>query len=380
MSNRATRRRNFRGRKSINNSNQTAFGSSLRGKRIAAWILTALAFCSAWGGVYALSSQNKPSATRQASFSPLSSPLFGTLHSPSADVHSLPVQSLLSRQIHIASLPQHESVNRNVASQPAKSFGGDEVVASFPNLRQIGSATTSGALNPFLFAGQQWDEASQTYYMRARYYSPQDGRFLSQDPLAGRNQDPVSLHRYLYAHDDPINHVDPSGKGDETLGGLSASTSTAIGLAGLSASATILAGQYIRQNGLPEIYLPQQTGPSPAITVSQVAAQTLPNLNGKSQEEAEQELNDAGFIQGNTSAGGYARWRHPDGSDVYIRPNGEVIRLGPKVAPTGGGKMYHPHYDPDGQITQEHNTGETINNGSNAEAPDNGDDSNIPNT
>ena len=106
-----------------------------------------------------------------------------------------------------------------------------------------------------MFTGQQWDSASQTYYLRARYYSPPDGRFLSPDPLAGRNQDPVSLHRYVYAHDDPTDRVDPSGEADDTLIGASISNTTAAGLAALAAGSTLLARQNIKQNGLPEIYL-----------------------------------------------------------------------------------------------------------------------------
>ena len=31
------------------------------------------------------------------------------------------------------------------------------------------------------------------------------------DPFAGENDEPLSLHKYLYAHADPINNIDPSG-------------------------------------------------------------------------------------------------------------------------------------------------------------------------
>ncbi|HEX5387128.1 MAG TPA: RHS repeat-associated core domain-containing protein [Gemmatimonadales bacterium] len=45
------------------------------------------------------------------------------------------------------------------------------------------------------------------YYMRARWYEPQTGRFLSEDPagLAG------GLNAYTFADDDPVNGSDPSG-------------------------------------------------------------------------------------------------------------------------------------------------------------------------
>ena len=75
--------------------------------------------------------------------------------------------------------------------------------------------STGGTVNPFLFNAQQFDQASGTYYLRARYYDQSNGRFISQDPLSGSNDDPVSLHRYLYANADPIDNYDPTGK--ETL-------------------------------------------------------------------------------------------------------------------------------------------------------------------
>jgi hypothetical protein len=38
-----------------------------------------------------------------------------------------------------------------------------------------------------------------------------NGRFLSSDPAKGNNSDPRSLHKYLYAINDPVNRIDPSG-------------------------------------------------------------------------------------------------------------------------------------------------------------------------
>ena len=85
----------------------------------------------------------------------------------------------------------------------------------------VGLARAGSTVNSFLFQGQQYDAASGTYYLRARYYDQNGGRFISQDPFEGNEADPVSLHRYLYANSDPINNLDPSG--EETLCSLSVS-------------------------------------------------------------------------------------------------------------------------------------------------------------
>lgn len=58
-------------------------------------------------------------------------------------------------------------------------------------------------------AGREYDQETELYYMRARYYDPKLGRFLSEDPagVAG------GLNLYAYAMNDPINLADRSGLG-----------------------------------------------------------------------------------------------------------------------------------------------------------------------
>lgn len=73
-------------------------------------------------------------------------------------------------------------------------------------------ARTGVSTNPFLFAGEHRDSTSGLYYLRARYYDPTTGRFLSRDPLPGNLPVPLTLHPYLYAHANPVNIVDPTGE------------------------------------------------------------------------------------------------------------------------------------------------------------------------
>jgi RHS repeat-associated protein len=70
---------------------------------------------------------------------------------------------------------------------------------------------TGTNVNRFLYAGEQFDEDLGQYYLRARYLNPETGRFLTMDSHPGSNQDPLSLHKYLYAHNNPVNGIDPSG-------------------------------------------------------------------------------------------------------------------------------------------------------------------------
>jgi len=56
----------------------------------------------------------------------------------------------------------------------------------------------------------------------ARYLNTGTGRFQTMDTFAGNNEDPLTLHKYLYCHDNPVNMVDPSGhSGEYSAGGMS---------------------------------------------------------------------------------------------------------------------------------------------------------------
>jgi RHS repeat-associated protein len=63
----------------------------------------------------------------------------------------------------------------------------------------------------FLFRGEQLNPNTGWYHLRARWMDPKAGRFASQDTFPGFNNDPRSLHKYAFAHNDPINLLDPSG-------------------------------------------------------------------------------------------------------------------------------------------------------------------------
>ncbi|MEX1253468.1 MAG: RHS repeat-associated core domain-containing protein [Dehalococcoidia bacterium] len=70
---------------------------------------------------------------------------------------------------------------------------------------------------PFRFTGEQQDPdvARDPYYLRARYYDPEIGRFWSKDPAGGSSNQPQSWNLYSYVLNNPVNLVDPSGRDAE---------------------------------------------------------------------------------------------------------------------------------------------------------------------
>ncbi|MFR6399870.1 RHS repeat-associated core domain-containing protein [Ruminococcus sp.] len=65
--------------------------------------------------------------------------------------------------------------------------------------------------NAFRYCGEYYDSESGTIYLRARYYDPTIGRFISRDSYAGEINDPLSLNFYTYCENNPIYGIDPNG-------------------------------------------------------------------------------------------------------------------------------------------------------------------------
>jgi RHS repeat-associated protein len=61
--------------------------------------------------------------------------------------------------------------------------------------------------NDLLFTGRELDRSTGLYYYRARYYDPEIGRFLSEDPLGFE----AGVNFYAYVGNNPVNANDPMG-------------------------------------------------------------------------------------------------------------------------------------------------------------------------
>jgi RHS repeat-associated protein len=79
----------------------------------------------------------------------------------------------------------------------------------------ICATTREVSCRPSFYRGEQYDPDLGLYYLRARYYNPATGRFMSRDPEDGKPVDPRTLHKYLYAAGDPVNAMDPRGREEE---------------------------------------------------------------------------------------------------------------------------------------------------------------------
>ncbi len=69
-----------------------------------------------------------------------------------------------------------------------------------------------GGGQPFGYAGEQWDANTSLIYLRARWYNPALGRFLTRDPFPGMAALPGTQNPYAYGLNNPANLTDPSGR------------------------------------------------------------------------------------------------------------------------------------------------------------------------
>ncbi|WP_457589909.1 RHS repeat domain-containing protein [Geobacillus subterraneus] len=75
-------------------------------------------------------------------------------------------------------------------------------------LSKTGALATA---NPYRYAGYYYDGETGLYYLMARYYEANMGRFLTRDTFHGVENEPQSLNQYVYTKNNPVMYVDPSG-------------------------------------------------------------------------------------------------------------------------------------------------------------------------
>ena len=75
------------------------------------------------------------------------------------------------------------------------------------------SADTShiANINPFRYRGYYYDVETGWYYLNARYYDPNVGRFLSPDVILGANGGLQGYNLFAYCNNNPVMFADPSG-------------------------------------------------------------------------------------------------------------------------------------------------------------------------
>ena len=108
-------------------------------------------------------------------------------------------------------------------------------------------SSTVGAVNPFRYRGYYYDVETGWYYLNARYYDPNVGRFLSPDTILGANGGLQGYNLFAYCNNNPVMFADPSGNfaifGGLVLGKAAAAVAGAVATVFVTLSSVILSGR-----------------------------------------------------------------------------------------------------------------------------------------
>jgi len=199
--------------------------------------------------------------------------------------------------------------------------------------------------NRFAFTGHIFDTETGLYSAKARYFDPKLGRFLTQDSYLGSIDEPPSLHRYLYANDNPTTYLDLTGRAgvkQTLIQAQDAFTGGVIGVGELLASPGVLtynmlgAAGYTLSGNRPEYR--QQWENWNAFT-ERIGTPTAERLVTVAFEEAEQHVTDftAAIERGDSLAAGHAMGGFV-GQSIFMGESGSTVRVTPGAAlqPVGG--------------------------------------------
>ena len=111
----------------------------------------------------------------------------------------------------------YEYDGRGSVSELVNAIGDTQIKYSYGAYGETVSAVigwNNPVTNPYRYNAERIDDVAGVpafQYLRARYLNPYTSTFLTQDSYLGQLTSPLSQNRYTYAHNNPLNYVDPSG-------------------------------------------------------------------------------------------------------------------------------------------------------------------------
>jgi RHS repeat-associated protein len=218
------------------------------------------------------------------------------------------------------------------------------------------TADTTGRTD-LLYTGQYRDGESGFYYLRARYYDPTTGQFITRDPIA-----PLTRSPYAYVNGNPLNAIDPSGlvswsdAGDFIKDHAGAIAVTAVVIGGIACAATVACAIAVAGAVGPELLLagagigtlgagfallgaaPGEVCAGEELVAAEAAEGGLPELtieNSQFGQKVGQHAQDFGLNPADPEARSLVREYIED-----IRANFDEVRQGPWNPKGGGGSDY----------------------------------------
>ena len=109
---------------------------------------------------------------------------------------------------------QYYIYNKDIQGSTSSLVKGDGSADATYQYTDFGETTIQGddqAKNEVCYTGGIYDQSTELYYLNARYYNPEDGRFMTENSYRGEIMNPETGHLYVYCANNPVNYADPSG-------------------------------------------------------------------------------------------------------------------------------------------------------------------------
>ena len=122
--------------------------------------------------------------------------------------------NILATQRYQKDTTQYYLYNKDIQGSTTSLVKEDGSADATYQYTDFGETTIHGddqADNEVCYTGGIYDQTTGLYYLNARYYDPEEGRFLTEDTYRGENDQPDTQHLYVYCANNPVNYVDPSG-------------------------------------------------------------------------------------------------------------------------------------------------------------------------
>lgn len=120
-------------------------------------------------------------------------------------VHGLGIDEPLARRDVVAAQTSFLHVDGLRSITDSTNSGGQ--ISPVHPYDSYGNVVVGGSSSGHAFTGREWDAETGLFYLRARYYSPAEGRFLSEDPIGFAG----GINMYSYGAANPTGLLDPFG-------------------------------------------------------------------------------------------------------------------------------------------------------------------------